>query len=631
MRNSSLKSIIEQIEQPSFDDEMIAELMHIAKLVDSEEKFYSEIQYVNSLNENQSTEINFHDNEDFKSKYKINYVQKDTFNHVWKNRVGEIHNRLYINCAKQDIMKLVTIFADRCDKGALPFYFKYCFNSKKRRTDQVVIYSNMTNTEKYVKILREIANEHPDIVTRCGRPPILTGKLDGWIGFGDEPSRAQVGRIGEKNASYTGIRSKIIMNVLSKNKDEKDFDKIRRLIMNELEKFGITQEKFCINDENMPYYQNKNGEMELVQKSYDDAVQRHDENIKNRRELNILSLLNTLSANEFISKDMQKTIKNMLKVRKNYLLDIYEQNSSLQSNDLMIDGITEDMEFSTNGEEIECAEGIAFINHGVDTIPADKKKSILQTLYKGFTEYYKDFLMQEIENIEQTKIRYQELEEIENLPDGSLYMEKANLYSKLNMIANAKEFLMQIGMPIEEFGEICEQTKIFIEKGSELSPEEKNASEQRKSAIDRDYLYVALKQTGVTDIDELRKIYESQDNVRVSPEDLKAILAELAENYEPGSLDNESNNRKSGTKVNTEMGITWINEQAMGYMVGRAEGTMYGATSGSSIVGKKFPAKSIGKATINASTLTKKEVDKVEKENLNTKDKVKEGESINDN
>ena len=58
------------------------------------------------------------------------------------------------------------------------------------------------NLLKYINILQEIAKENPEIIQRCGKPPILTGKIDGWIGIGDEPPKKN-----GKNQSYNSLRA----------------------------------------------------------------------------------------------------------------------------------------------------------------------------------------------------------------------------------------------------------------------------------------------------------------------------------------------------------------------------------------------------------------------------------------
>lgn len=115
----------------------------------------------------------------------------------------QIDHRLYIDTESIDVLKMATLLVEKCDEHHLPYYFKFDFDN---RDDTIVIYSSTENLMKYIEILNEIKKEHPDLVSRAKEPPVLTGKIDGWIGYGSEPSRTPDG----KNHSFNEIRSKAI-------------------------------------------------------------------------------------------------------------------------------------------------------------------------------------------------------------------------------------------------------------------------------------------------------------------------------------------------------------------------------------------------------------------------------------
>ena len=74
----------------------------------------------------------------------------------------------------------------------------------------MVIYADTENLANYIDVLQKIAQEKPEIIQRCGEPPALTGKIDGWIGIGDEPPLKANG----KNQSYNSIRADIFENAI---------------------------------------------------------------------------------------------------------------------------------------------------------------------------------------------------------------------------------------------------------------------------------------------------------------------------------------------------------------------------------------------------------------------------------
>lgn len=116
-----------------------------------------------------------------------------------------IKHRLYVGCQTQDLWKFAKNFKDKCDEKQIPYYFKLATST---RDDKMVIYADTDNLTDYIEILQEIKQENPEMVGRCAPPPVLTGKIDGWIGIGDEPPKDKNG----KNQSYNSLRAKILEN-----------------------------------------------------------------------------------------------------------------------------------------------------------------------------------------------------------------------------------------------------------------------------------------------------------------------------------------------------------------------------------------------------------------------------------
>ena len=137
----------------------------------------------------------------------------DGWNHIKSQYISgrtesriPVKHRLYVGCQNQDMWKLAELFKSKCNAESIPFYFK--LGQSKDRDDKIVIYADTDNLGNYISILQEIAQENPEIVQRCGEPPALTGKIDGWIGIGDEPPKKDSG----KNQSYNELRAHLIEN-----------------------------------------------------------------------------------------------------------------------------------------------------------------------------------------------------------------------------------------------------------------------------------------------------------------------------------------------------------------------------------------------------------------------------------
>ena len=141
-------------------------------------------------------EINDWELQDGWEHIKSKYISGRTENGI------SVKHRLYVSCQNQDMWRLAQLFKSKCEEQQIPFYFKLGMSAE--RDDKMVIYADTDNLLKYINILQEIAKENPEIIQRCGKPPILTGKIDGWIGIGDEPPKKN-----GKNQSYNSLRAEI--------------------------------------------------------------------------------------------------------------------------------------------------------------------------------------------------------------------------------------------------------------------------------------------------------------------------------------------------------------------------------------------------------------------------------------
>lgn len=111
----------------------------------------------------------------------------------------EVNHRLYINC-DSDIVYLIALdFMKKCKQRKLKFYYKFDVNAD--RDEVFVVYSNTENLARYIEILEEIKNEY-GLDDCLHEPPLLTGKINDWIGYGAEPY------INGKKFSFNSFREK---------------------------------------------------------------------------------------------------------------------------------------------------------------------------------------------------------------------------------------------------------------------------------------------------------------------------------------------------------------------------------------------------------------------------------------
>lgn len=121
-----------------------------------------------------------------------------------------IEHYLFLNInSKADIYKFSQYFIKKCNERSLAYKFKFTIQPNY---DDVFIIGTSTETLiNYIDILKEIKLEYPEVVVSIKRPHILTGKIDGWIGYGTAPQVEDI--------SYIKMRSnclyKTIDNVIN--------------------------------------------------------------------------------------------------------------------------------------------------------------------------------------------------------------------------------------------------------------------------------------------------------------------------------------------------------------------------------------------------------------------------------
>lgn len=123
-------------------------------------------------------------------------------NQDWSTFTTE--HKLYINADYTNNFEIMTLFIKKCDEYHIPYSFK--FDNSAARDDNIVIYASSLYLDKYVAILEEIKHELK--LNGLKRPPILSGVINGWIGYGSEP-------LNGKN-SFNEKRSDIIYTAIQK-------------------------------------------------------------------------------------------------------------------------------------------------------------------------------------------------------------------------------------------------------------------------------------------------------------------------------------------------------------------------------------------------------------------------------
>lgn len=128
---------------------------------------------------------------------------------VLETKPVETTHRLYINMDGVVKYKLIGLIIDEFGDEKIPFHFKY---NDASRDDTIVMWTDNENLVKTIELLKKIREENKELLEDgIFQPPILSGKIDNWIGYGSEPTMLLEG----ERTSFNRIRAKIVENAIA--------------------------------------------------------------------------------------------------------------------------------------------------------------------------------------------------------------------------------------------------------------------------------------------------------------------------------------------------------------------------------------------------------------------------------
>lgn len=142
-------------------------------------------------------------------------------------------------------------------------------------------------------------------------------------------------------------------------------------------------------------------------------------------------------------------------------------------------------------------------------------------------EYFKQYFEDIAKNIDTKLLEYSEMREMhkEGLLSEEEYINFKLLEAELYEFSNGKELFSTLGIENEQVFEASDRVSGYLQEKNKISEEEKAEIENRRRQTDREFLYEAFKGTGITDPAKLRELYYGQENLRISKEDLEAVLS----------------------------------------------------------------------------------------------------------
>lgn len=412
--------------------------------------------------------INRKEEKELRNKKNVTWNQNGMFNHMGgTSDIDYCISRLYVNCEKQDLMKIANLFTDKCNSKEIPSYFKYVSNNSTR-SDQIVIYSNLKELKNYIQILQEIGEQNPDIIKRCGKPPLLVGRVNEWIGIGDEPR--------EKKESYTTLRSSIIYDVLERNiptesdeismdvytTENLDYTKIREELKEAFKGIGIDIDTFAFNNENLQLYMSD----DKIRSNYDmkrkQFIQqnRNKPKTKTKEELDFeercaiqeLKLLNKLEVMPEIIGPMVNAVHN----RNNFFSDIYiDRYNRIPSKIIERLGLDKNIIISDDLELKKETE------NGVIDLTDAQQEEIISKAMKDVTNYYVEYVDNMMPLMDNILNQYTELLDKEDYESKETLVD---LDSTLRVLSNGKNFFEAIGISDEKIESTCNKADSFLKE-----------------------------------------------------------------------------------------------------------------------------------------------------------------------
>ena len=116
-----------------------------------------------------------------------------------KYSTNEISHRFYINASSKELPDLMKTLIQLYSEMDVPFYFKVNCNAQEGTKDAIVLYSSTEQLDNTLFVLSKIEKSIPEIVSKIGKPHILTGNINNWVGYASENKLLQ------GKDSYTGI------------------------------------------------------------------------------------------------------------------------------------------------------------------------------------------------------------------------------------------------------------------------------------------------------------------------------------------------------------------------------------------------------------------------------------------
>ena len=250
------------------------------------------------------------------------------------------------------------------------------------------------------------------------------------------------------------------------------------------------------------------------EKRLDEAEER--QNGGKRNDSKMYAILYGLLKKGIFPEKQAKLFNQVFKTKKNMYADLNSQLFKKQDTTVDLDSVISNIENSNITIDMKSME---LKDNG--NIPSQTYEQIRKAVEDYFKHYFEEISQDaETKMIEYSKMR--EMYESGQLTEEQ-HIDFGLLKAELNEFSNARQFFSVLALD-EQVLENADRVSSFLEDKNKIIEEEKAKNESKKRKIDRDYLGAVFKDTGITDPEELRRLYYEQDKIRVAEKDLEVVL-----------------------------------------------------------------------------------------------------------
>ena len=240
-----------------------------------------------------------------------------------------------------------------------------------------------------------------------------------------------------------------------------------------------------------------------------------------RKDSRIYAILYGLLEQGKIPENQANILKQVFQTKRNIYADLTPQLFRKQGTTVDLDSAIPNIENSNITIDMR---SMSLKDDG--NIPSQTYEQIKVAVEDYFKQYFEDIS----QNAETKMNEYSKMREM--YESGQLTEEQQIdfrlLDAELNEFSNARQLFPVLGLD-EKVLENADRVSSFLQDKSKITEEEKAEIESKKRESDRDYLGAVFEDTGITDPEELRRLYYEQDEIRVAEEDLEAVLATFSD------------------------------------------------------------------------------------------------------